>query len=1318
MQANKTFLLVFYVVILLPGIIGFTPQTANAQGNLFIHHFLPNDYPGRTQNWGVTKDKNNVIWVANQDGVMSFNGNSWQLIKTEQNSTVRSMCFDENEKLYIGAISDLGYIDNTENTPKYVSLRNKIDNNINFTDVWSTVAIGDKVFFLTDNYLFVLYNDSITTHSRTHNYFYLAFDVDNTFMAQQIGSGLYTYTNKKLVKIKNSDFFANKKIHGIFEHNSRYLIATKNKGLYSVKMKKNFTEIMDIQPFHTSIDKDLKEHTIYKAKRICDNKFGFATTNNGFYITDESGKLVHHLNTESQLLTDAVYDFTCTRDGTVWLAQDMGLSIIETGLPTTHFDHTQGIKGAVSDIVSFKDRLYIATGFGLFQLNYKADYHNRKFTRVKNIRQQAWSLLNTRINNQEHLFLSAADGIYEIADNTTRKVFENTDTYVLYAHPERKNYIFAGTSNGLVLLKYQENKWEEIHKFGDVKHQVRDLKIDNSGNIWIAENYQGFLKLTKEDLDNLINFQIAPALQLRDTANGLGTLRDIQFYKRDDNLLFVAMPHLYSYEESTDRFNQIPESTQDMLRKTKDSSVLYIEKNILYFSKNNKLIIDSTTLKRLPYNVTNASLMDGDNIWIGTENGLYHYNTKITASAGNYLDILLHKYKAGNNKWQIIQNKNKTISKKLPYSDNTISVNVEIPFYFNHTANQVSFYLEGFDKQYEPWHRQFQKTYTNLSPGNYSLYVRGKNTFGNIISKKIMDIAIKPPLYRKPLAYFSYAIIWMLVMILAIRYRTKKLRKTSNKLELIVNERTQQLLDKNEEVMQVANILKENNQKLQQLSIVAEKAGNAVSIFDKSGELTWCNAAFETLYGYTIEEYKNQRGSTILKNSEYPHIRKAYEKCSSEKKSVQYEYFTLSKNHIGLWIHTTLTPVFEHDNHPEQYIAIDTNITQLKNAEEEVRFQKDELERKSKELADKNQELQKLSIIARETDNAVLLTDKEGQILWLNEGFTRLYGFTLADFQNEGENVFTISSNRKIKDYILNWPTKNSSITYESQNQTRSGEKIWAQTTLTPIKSTEGEIKQIIAIDSDITALKIAEVQIEKQRDQLKQLNATKDKFFSIIGHDLRSPFGNFVNMTNIIMQNISTADSQTLFNYVSKLHRSAQNSYNLLENLLDWARHQQRRIKFYPDFIDVTSIVEEMTEILLPLAERKKIHVELIYDEPIYAYFDEHMVKTVIRNLLFNALKFTPAKGSIKIYFDKTASMINTHIKDTGVGIKKEDREKLFRSDTHFSTIGTDKERGTGLGLMLSKDFVEMNKGTLSVQSVPGKGSTFTISLPKTPEE
>jgi signal transduction histidine kinase len=201
-------------------------------------------------------------------------------------------------------------------------------------------------------------------------------------------------------------------------------------------------------------------------------------------------------------------------------------------------------------------------------------------------------------------------------------------------------------------------------------------------------------------------------------------------------------------------------------------------------------------------------------------------------------------------------------------------------------------------------------------------------------------------------------------------------------------------------------------------------------------------------------------------------------------------------------------------------------------------------------------------------------------------------------------------------------------------------------------------------------------------------------------------------------MQNISTADPQTLFSYVSKLHRSAQNSYNLLENLLDWARHQQGRIKFYPDFIDVTSIVEEMTEILLPLAERKKIDVELIYDEPIYAYFDEHMIKTVIRNLLFNALKFTPAKGSITIYFEKTDSMINTHIKDTGVGIKKEDQEKLFRPDTHFSTIGTDKERGTGLGLMLSKDFVEMNNGTISVQSEPGKGSVFTISLPKTTEE
>ncbi len=1305
-------------------LIFISPFLLKGQGQLFVHNFLPSDYPGKTQNWVVKIDDNNIVWVGNQQGLMKFNGNQWEVINTSQKSTVRSMSFSKNGSLFAGAIGDFGVIENdSTGASNFKSLTSKIPPEIAFTDVWSTVATGDTTLFLTDNYLFAYYADSITFLSNQYKYFYLAFEIDQNCIIQQIGGGLFKYKADSLLKIENSNIFARQKVHAIIKYNEqKHIIATKYNGLYFAEFNNNFTKIEKIKPFKTEVDEEIKTNTVYQTKPICNNLIGIATTNGGLYVIDLNGKLKHRFNIDNQLLTDAVYDFSCTKNGAIWLAQDMGLSIVEIGLPIEYYNYKSGVKGTVSDISMLNQVIYVTTGFGAFWMDKKAGFNEKKFYKIDSINTQAWDILvKERESENPEIYIAAADGIYKVEKNKSGKVYANSDVYTLYAYTKNKNLLFAGTRSGLLLLEKKSNQWEILHRFGGIVHQVRDIIEDDKGNVWIAANYKGFYQITETDINNLVKQKIAPVLTPKDTAHGLKTLRNLQFHPTKEELFYVALPDIYSYDDKTDQFTHIKidsANTSNSNRKFNIRDYFTIRDKVIFFGDKSEKSVDSTTLQRLPYDITVAAWTDSAELWIGAENGLYNYHIDEKSTHFENFSVYFNKYKTGSNNWQYVSTQEQKIFKEIDFKNNSITVEVSIPFYYNHQQSEISFFLDGFDNKYEAWHHQFKKSYTNLPAGEYTLYARAKNTFGFLTERALMKIKIHPPIYQTTWAYVIYILVWLIVMFVAIRYRTQQLRKSKEKLEDTVQERTQQLLDRNEEVMQVADILKENNKKLQELSIVAEKAGNAVAIFNKDGKLDYCNEAFEDLYGYTCEDFRTERGSFLFENSEYPHIRKAYERCIKDKTSVQYEYFTLSKKHEGLWIHTTLTPVFTNDGTLEQFIAIDTNITQLKNAEEEVRFQKEELERKSKELAEKNQELQRLSIIARETDNAVILTDKRGSLLWVNEGFTRLYGFTLKELRQEKGNIFTMSSNKRIGKVISEWPENQSSITYESQNPTKDGRKIWAQTTLTPIRDENEKINQIIAIDSDITALKNAEEQIENQRDQLKTLNATKDKFFSIIGHDLRSPFGNFVNMTNIIMQNITTSDTQTLLNYVSKLQRSAQNSYNLLENLLDWARHQQGRIKYYPDFDDITAIAEEMVELLLPLAEKKKIKVSIIYEEPVYAYFDEPMIKTVVRNLLFNALKFTPSGGEIKIYFQRDQNKVKLFVQDSGIGITPEAQKKIFRTDTHFSTLGTDKERGTGLGLMLSKDFVEMNGGTIEVESEPGKGSTFIITLPARVDE
>jgi PAS domain S-box-containing protein len=1290
---------------------------AFSQGQLFVRNFLPTDYPGKNQNWAVKVDTNNVVWIANQDGVMSFNGNQWQIIHTNPQGTIRSISFNHKGELFAGGISDIGKLEkDSSGQHKYVTLKDRLPQEIEFSDVWSTHCLIDTTVFITDNYLIAYTPDTVHIIPTDYNYYYLSFLIDNQIIVQQIGGGLFKYINGTLKPITGSEGFSRLRLHNLFYFAGKQYAATKYNGLYEIKFEDNYEKIQYLKPFKLPPDLNLKEGVLYQAKPICKNLLGLATTQAGLYVVDSLGNLVYHFNTENQLITDAVYDFACTKNGAIWLGQDLGLSLIEMGLPIAHYNYKTGIKGSVTQIYPFKKRVFVTTGFGLYWYDKNAPFHKRAFHRVQNVNAQAWGMvaLGPESNNQIYVF--TADGISRIENNVAVPVYDETGIYTLFPYSKNPDYLFAGTRNGLILIKKGKKKWEKVYDFTGISQQVREIGEDEDGNIWIAVSYRGYIPISPMQMDDLIDQNIAPVLTVKDTSNGLTSLRYIMFENIDEKLLFYTFPDLFTYNSTEDRFELMEIIYPDSIMKDTALQAVKttrIDGRRILLADDSESSLDSIALNRLPFTVTNFAWIDTTEVWMGTENGLYHYRFDQEIMKFDTFNIVVNQITIGKDNPIFVNDQSKPTILNLDYSHNSISVSVGVPFYYDIPNTKVSFYLEGFDDDFEPWHKQFKKTYTNLPAGKYKLFVKAQNTFGYESSREILNVKIEPPLYLTPFAYLIYIVLWILLMFWVIRTRTKALSKSRDKLEAIVQERTHQLLERNEEVMQVAEILKNNNKRLEELSIVAEKAGNAVAIFNKTGKLDYCNVAFEKLYGYTCKEFREVKGGDLLESSEYPHIKKAYEESVRTKQTVQYEYFTLSRDHEGLWIHTTLTPVFGEDGDLEQFIAIDTNITQLKNAEEEVRFQKEELERKSKELAEKNQELRRLSIIARETDNAVILTDRKGSLLWLNEGYTRLYGYTLKELKSTEHNVFTMSSNNSIKNYLANWPENQSSITYESKNTTKSGTQIWAQTTLTPIRNEKGDITQIIAIDSDITALKKAEEQIEKQRDQLKTLNATKDKFFSIIGHDLRSPFGNFVNMTNIIIQSIATVDRETLLDYVSKLHRSAQNSYNLLENLLDWARHQQGRIKYYPDFDDVTAVVEEMAELLLPLAERKRVKLKVIYDEPVYAYFDEHMIKTVVRNLMFNALKFTPSGGEIALSFLKENDKVKIFVKDTGIGISKEAQKKIFRMDTHFSTLGTDKERGTGLGLMLSKDFVEMNNGTIEVESVQGEGSTFIVTLP-----
>lgn len=242
--------------------------------------------------------------------------------------------------------------------------------------------------------------------------------------------------------------------------------------------------------------------------------------------------------------------------------------------------------------------------------------------------------------------------------------------------------------------------------------------------------------------------------------------------------------------------------------------------------------------------------------------------------------------------------------------------------------------------------------------------------------------------------------------------------------------------------------------------------------------------------------------------------------------------------------------------------------------------------------------------------------------------------------------------------------------------------------------------------------LRHSQKQLEEKNRQLNDLNATKDKFFSIVAHDLKNPFNTLIGFTEMLVKKLVTMNQQEIDEMHEVIYNAALRGYTLLENLLEWSRTQTGKIKCNPERVSIYDMIND--NILLHKANAKEKNIELYskVEGGIYVLADAYMIKTVVRNLISNAIKFTK-KGGVTVNADIVDKMVNVRIMDTGIGIPEDYIDKLFRIDVNYSTKGTSGETGTGLGLILCKEFVEKNKGEIWVNSEPGKGSEFGFSLP-----
>lgn len=478
---------------------------------------------------------------------------------------------------------------------------------------------------------------------------------------------------------------------------------------------------------------------------------------------------------------------------------------------------------------------------------------------------------------------------------------------------------------------------------------------------------------------------------------------------------------------------------------------------------------------------------------------------------------------------------------------------------------------------------------------------------------------------------------------------------------------------------------------LKEQKIILENIGIGIA-FLRQRKIIWANEQLAKLFEYPFQEiidkstsffYPTQTDFEALGKKAYPVL--------SAGKIYSGEHKLKRKNGEIFWGHVTGQAI-----DPQQL------------DEGSIWLLKDIQERKKAENALKESE-EKFRQMAENINEVFWLRTRE-KMIYVSPAFETVWERKRSEiYQNP--NIFLQSihpDDRQRIENVFYSPEYNKKGFFNEDYRivTPEGKIKWISAKSYPVPAPGSQEPRTAGIASDITPRKHAE-------QALRKLNATKDKIFSIIAHDLRGSIGNFRSMLDVLLANRDTLNKQQRNQMLDTLRDTAGATFFLLENLLNWSRNQRGEIAFKPRALGLSEIVISNFTLLKANAQSKNIDFSYQISEDFSIFADPDMANTVLRNLIANAIKFTPRGGKIQLFTQKKDDFAQIWVQDNGIGISPENKKRLFVPNEYFSTAGTENEKGSGLGLPLCKDFVEKNNGEIFVESEPGKGSRFGFSIP-----
>ncbi|MBX2924643.1 MAG: hypothetical protein KF746_20745 [Chitinophagaceae bacterium] len=891
----------------------FEGYTQNTIGLPEIINYSKQAYQAGTQNWDICQDTNGILYFANNEGLMSFDGTYWKIYPLPNRTIVRSVATAHDHKIYVGGQDEIGYFSpNRQGVLEYHSIKHLIpERNRSFADVWDIVCVDKQVFFRSNNQILQLSGNRITVYPAT-NWLYMGTTPD-VFIAQDVDRGILRFEKGVWLPFITNEQLPERMLitAALRGGKDSTLIITLKHGIYLYTRNQ-------FRPFASPAISTIAGYYIYGAAAINDEHIALATTQKGCIVIDKKGNQVQLFSGQEGLQNNNVLSIYSDRKSNLWLGLDHGIGFIAYNSAIKNIYPDKENEGAGYSSIVHNNRLYIATTNGLYQAplynNPDLSFVKGNFKQVHGAGGQVWNL--SEVNGK--LLAGHHEGVWEIKDNEAVPLDKSTGfwTFLPLNAILPSPVVVAGTYDGIRLYDYAKGQISKEYK--EARFESARFVAINNNDIWVSHPYKGIYRVR-------LNENGEPVVEKYGEKEGIDlTTNGNYVFKVRNSIVAATEKGIYEYNPQTDRF----EPSEYFNAIFGNRIVRYLKEdgagNIWFVFDKTLGIIDVSESKpqviyipelnrKIVSGLEQVYPVDLNNIFVGGEKGFFHINYAKYKKQHPAIQVLIRQVEAFYKTDSLLfggyfanVNEPQVQRQRASVSSNWNSFRFEFaaPLYEQQSNIEYSYYLKGYDSYWSEWNNKTEKEYAHLPAGTYNFEVKARNNLGNESAVYTYSFVILPPWYQTWWAYTLYGCLLLYAAYTLYRWQKQKFYRQRLRYEekqKRLHDLHQLELEKNEK-----EIVTLRNEKLEaEIQHKNKEMASATMHLVKKGEL--------------ITRLRDEL-QKLMKNTEDDKLLEALKKMiktldEEDKMDADWEHFTIhfDKAHNDFFValkekHSNLTP--------------------------------------------------------------------------------------------------------------------------------------------------------------------------------------------------------------------------------------------------------------------------------------------------------------------------------------------------------------------------------------------------------------------------